>query len=103
MRADTSEVAFPPSAHRDAKTVSSPRHSPASTASLRCSSVGVGAERRSAIGSGSLDGLDDLLRGVVEIVGGQHVETGLADDLLAELDIGAFEAHHQRHLQTDFL
>jgi hypothetical protein len=30
-----------------------------------------------------LHGLDDLLGGVVEIVGGDDVEAGLADDLLA--------------------
>ena len=27
----------------------------------------------------------------------------VGDDLLAEIDIGAFEPHHQRHLQADFL
>ena len=33
----------------------------------------------------------------------KHVEPGFLDDLLAELDIGAFEPHHQRHFQADFL
>src|SRR5580698_10238806 len=51
----------------------------------------------------TLHGLDDFLGGVVEVVGGQHVEAGLADDLLAGIDIGAFQPHHQRHLQADFL
>ena len=27
----------------------------------------------------------------------------LADDLLAEIDVGALEAHHQRHLEADLL
>src|SRR3984885_9458663 len=53
--------------------------------------------------SASLDGLDDLLSGVVEIVSRQHVEAALADDLLAGIDIGAFKAHHKRYLETDFL
>ncbi len=34
---------------------------------------------------------------------GDHVESGLADDLLAEIDVGAFEAHDQRHLQAHLL
>ena len=34
---------------------------------------------------------------------GGDVEVRLGDDLLAELDIGAFEPHHQRHLQADLL
>src|SRR6476619_2869233 len=51
----------------------------------------------------SLDGFHDLLCGIVEIVGGHPVETAVADDLLALLDVGAFEAHYQRHLQADLL
>src|SRR5262249_11757747 len=43
---------------------------------------------------------DDLLRGGVEIVGGGDVEVGFCDDVLAELHIGAFEPHHQRHPQA---
>src|ERR1700712_903741 len=100
----TWEVARPPSTQRDGYTVSSPLHSPANAASLRCSGSAAGAARwSSAIGLASLHGLDDLLRGVVEIVRRQHVETGLADDLLAGVDIGAFEPHDQRHFQADFL
>ena len=57
----------------------------------------------SSIIASTLHRLHDLLRGVVEIVGRGHVEIGLGDDLLALLDIGAFEPHHQRHLQADFL
>src|SRR3954468_7235159 len=43
--------------------------------------------------------LHDLLRRVVEIVGRQHVQPGVADDLLAGIDIGALQPHHQRDLQ----
>src|SRR5580692_4024692 len=104
MRAVTWEVAGPPSVQREGYTISSPFHSPANTASLRCSASAVGAARWSAgIGLPSLDGFDDLLRGVVEIIRRQHVEATFADDLLAGLDIGAFQPHHQRHLETDFL
>src|SRR6202041_2503110 len=103
MRATTCDVAGPPSVQREGYTISSPVHSPANTASLRCSSSGAGAARWSDIDLSSLDGLDDLLRGVVEIVGRQHIEAAFADDLLAGFDIGAFETHHQRHLEADFL
>src|ERR1700674_2321612 len=104
MRATTCDVAGPPSVQRDGCTTSSPFHLPANAASLRCSSSGVGAARwSSAIGLASLNGLDDLLCGVVAIIGGQHVEATFPDDLLAGIDIGAFETHHQRHFQAGFL
>src|ERR1700761_1145901 len=102
MRALTLDVAGPPAFQREGKTVSSPTHSPANAASLRCSSSGVCAARWSAI-LASLDGLDDLLRGIIEIIRRQHVEPGFADDLLAGVDVGAFKTHHQRHLEADFL
>src|ERR1700678_1923656 len=103
MRATTCEAAGPPAVQREGYTISSPVHSPANTASLRCSSSGVGAARWSGIDLSPLHGLDDLLRGIVEMVGRQHVEAALADDLLAGCDIGALEPHHQRHFQADFL
>src|SRR5215475_15438960 len=103
MRADTREVAWPPGFQREGNTVSSPVHSPANTASRLCSSCGFGAVRRSSAMSASLDGFHDLLRGIVEIIGRQHVETGFADDRLALFHIGAFEPHDQRYLQADFL
>src|SRR6202158_6597003 len=104
MRATTCDVAGPPSVQRAGCTTSSPFHLPANAASLRCSSSGVGAERWSwAIGLAPLDSLDDFLRGVVEIVGRQHVETGFPEDLLAGVDVGALQPHHQRHFQADFL
>src|SRR5262249_36583796 len=53
--------------------------------------------------SGDSDRLDDLLRGIVKIVCGDDVEFRFRDDALAEIDVGAFEPHHQRHLQPDFL
>src|SRR6202035_733189 len=104
MRATTCEVAGPPAVQRDGYTISSPLHSPANTASLRCSSSGVGAARwSSAIGLASLYGLHDFLRGIVEIVRRQHVEATFPDDLLAGIDIGACQPHHQRHRQSGFL
>src|ERR1700730_4206450 len=104
MRAVTCEVAGPPAIQRDGKTTSSPAHSPANTASLRCSSNAVGAARWSGLmGLAPFDGFHDFLRGIVEIVRRHDVKAGFADDLLAGVDIGAFETHHQRHLQADFL
>src|ERR1700726_1424 len=104
MRATTCDVAGPPSVQREGYTISSPVHSPANTASLRCSPSGVGAARWSAdIDLSPLYGLDDLLRGIVEIVGGQHVEAALADYLLSGFDIGALEPNYQRYFQADFL
>src|SRR5260370_33530801 len=104
MRATTCEVAGPPAVQRDGKTTSSPAHSPANTASLRCSSNAVGAARWSwGMGLAPFDGFHDLLRGVVEIVAGHDVEAGVLDDLLAGCNVGAFEPHHQRHFQADFL
>src|SRR5689334_7939020 len=103
MRATVREVAGPPAVQRDGKTVSSPSHSPANAARRACSGSGDDAARWSwAMALASLDGLHDLLRGVVEIVGGHHVQSGFTDDLLAELDIGAFEADHQGHAEADF-
>src|ERR1700739_1887594 len=103
MRATTCDVAGPPSVQREGYALSSPVHSPANTASLRCSSSGAGAARWSDIDLSSLYGLDDLLRGIVEIIGWQHAEAALADSLLSGFDIGAFEPNDQRHLQADFL
>src|SRR5882757_9769787 len=104
MRALTCEVAGPPAVQRDGKTISSPLHSPANAASLRYSSCGVGAASwSSAIALAPFDGFHDLLRGIVKIVSGQHVEAALPQDLLAGIDIGAFEPHHQRHFKADFL
>src|SRR6476646_8103474 len=104
MRAVTCEVAGPPATQRDGYTTSSPVHSPANAASLRCSCSGTGAARWfSAITSGPFHGFHDFLRGIVEIVGRQHVEAAFADDLLAGIDIGPLQPHYQRHLEADFL
>src|SRR5207248_1992288 len=54
-------------------------------------------------GDSALHRANDLLGAVREVVGGDHVQAALVDDLLAELDVGAFQAHDQRHLQSDFL
>src|SRR5229473_1065411 len=50
---------------------------------------------------GLLHGLDDLLRSVGEIVGGDDGEARFGEDLLAEIDVGAFQANDQRHVQAD--
>ena len=44
---------------------------------------------------------DHLARGILEIVGGDQLQPRLAQDAPAEFDIGAFEPHHQRHVQID--
>src|SRR5262245_49154204 len=44
----------------------------------------------------------DLLRSVREIVGRDHSKSGTAQNLLAELDIGAFEPYDQRYRQVHF-
>src|SRR6266481_2362273 len=101
MRAVTCEVAGPPAIQRDGYTISSPLHSPAKAASLRCSSSGVGAAGWFwAMGLTPVDGLDDLLRGIVEIVGRHHVEAGFPDYLLAGIDLGALDAYNQRYFQA---
>src|SRR5262249_25034137 len=103
MRAVTREVAGPPVVQRDGWTISSPLHSPANTDSFWCSGSGDGAARwSSAMALAPFDGLHDLLCRVVEIVGRHDVQSGLADDLLALLDIGAFEPHYQRHAEAHF-
>src|SRR5919108_5807099 len=53
--------------------------------------------------SASFYRLDDLLRGVIEIVGGGDVEIGFRDDLFAELHVGTFESHHQGDAQAHLL
>src|SRR4051812_11505292 len=102
MRATVCEVAGPPAFQRDGKTISSPSHSPANADRRVCSGSGDDAARWSwVMASASLDGLHDLLRGVVEIVRRHHVQAGFTDNLLAELYVGAFEANHQRHAEAD--
>src|SRR5262245_51266609 len=45
----------------------------------------------------------DLAGGVFEIVGADDVETAVLDDGFAFVDVGAFEANHQRHFEADAL
>src|SRR5947209_100727 len=102
MRATVCEVAGPPVVQRDGKTTSSPSHSPANAARRACSASGDDAARWSwAMASASLDGLHDLLRGVIEVVRRHDVQAGVTNDLLAKFDIGAFEPNHQRHAEPD--
>src|SRR5690606_13602418 len=49
------------------------------------------------------DRRDDLLGGVVQVIGGRDGQTRLVQDLLAQLDVRAFQTHDQRHLQAHFL
>ena len=49
--------------------------------------------------SGLLHGRDDLLGRVGQVVGGDDRQADFGQDLLAEVDIGAFEPHDQRHRQ----
>ena len=51
--------------------------------------------------SGCPDRIDDLLRGVIEIVRGGDVQIGRRDNLLAALHVRALEPHDQRHAQAD--
>jgi hypothetical protein len=43
-----------------------------------------------------------VLGGVGEVVGGDDLQSGFRQDLLAQLDVGAFQAYHQRHVEADF-
>src|SRR5207247_5019769 len=52
---------------------------------------------------GSSRQLHDLLRAVGHVGGGDQVQSGVLQDLLAQLDVGALEPHHQRHLQPYLL
>src|SRR5207342_1455123 len=51
--------------------------------------------------SGDLDLGDDLLRRVAQVVGGDDRQAAHRQDVLALLDVGAFEADDQRHLDVD--
>src|SRR5690349_1150094 len=50
-----------------------------------------------------LHGRDDLLRTVEHVVRGLDLETAGLQDLLALLHVRAFEAHDERHLESEFL
>ena len=50
-----------------------------------------------------VDLLDDLAGGVAEVVGGDDRQAAHGEDVLALLDVGAFEADDQRHRQLHFL
>ena len=46
---------------------------------------------------------DGLLRGVVEVLGGDDRQSALGHDLLRLVDVGTFEPDDQRHSQVDAL
>ena len=56
---------------------------------------------RTAIYAASFTALTIFSRRVGEIVGGDDRQVGFGEDLLAEIDVGAFQADHQRHVQAD--
>src|SRR5262249_12036813 len=68
----------------------------------RCSEH-VSRPRRHPLSSSTpfLPRLDDLLRRIVEVIRRRHVEIRLGENLLALIDIGPFEPHHQRNAQAD--
>ena len=45
--------------------------------------------------------MNHVLGSIAEVVGGNNRQTGIGQDLLAEIDIGAFEADDERHMQAD--
>src|SRR5579885_726464 len=49
------------------------------------------------------DRFDHPPRGVGHVAGGDYRQSGVLQNLLALLDVGAFHAHHQRHLEIDLL
>src|SRR6056297_203925 len=51
----------------------------------------------------AFDRFHDFLGAILEVVGGDDVEAGGVDDLLALFDVGAFEADNQRHFEAHFL
>src|SRR5437868_7880287 len=59
---------------------------------LRSMRIGMGFLGRDGL---LLRGGDDLLRGVAHVVGGDDRQTRIGEDLLAEVDVGAFEAHDE--------
>src|SRR5687767_4973984 len=56
-----------------------------------------------AFSSGGLGRGDGLLGAVVDVVGRRDREAGILQDLLALLDVRAFETDDDRHLDVDFL
>src|SRR2546423_13539920 len=46
---------------------------------------------------------DDFLGGIAHVVRGNDGKARVGEDLLAEVDVGALEAHDERHLEADLL
>src|ERR1700682_3900069 len=53
--------------------------------------------------SAAFGGGDDFLRGVAHVVAGNDRQPRVGEDLLAEVDVGAFEANDERHLEGHLL
>src|SRR5882672_3479762 len=60
--------------------------------------LGLGLRLRPAAGGG-----DDLLSGVGHVVGRDDRQSRVGEDLLAQIDVGPLQAHHQRHPQAHLL
>ena len=58
--------------------------------------AGIGINKNSH-GSGPLHSSDDFLRCISKIIGGDNGKPAISEDLLAQINIGAFKPHHQRH------
>src|SRR5690349_20184865 len=56
--------------------------------------------RRMLIASLALYRRDDFLRRVRHVRSRDDRQTGIGEYLLAEIDVGAFEAHDERHLEA---
>src|SRR5690348_2898856 len=87
-----------------------PAHATTTPASPRCGDAAplTRGGRQGALSmlprtSRSFGGRDGFLRGVVQIIGGRDPEPGIAQQLAALLDVGAFETHHHRYFEADFL
>src|SRR3954470_11074582 len=52
---------------------------------------------RTAMLCGLLHGRNDLLGRVGEVARSHDLEAAFVQNLFAQIDVGAFEAHHQRH------
>src|SRR5208283_966513 len=83
-------------------------HTPARTHRFRCpvSRPPAGGPRfrnTSRVSCWLLRGLDDFLRGVGHRIGGNDGQAAFLEDLLAQLDIGAFETHDERHADVHLL
>ena len=70
---------------------------------MRCDIIAEGVLARERTLCGLLHGFDDLLGRIGEVIRGNDGQARFRHDLLAEVDIRAFEADHQRHCELELL